>query len=173
MRRKVKITIKVKSYDYIDSSIFLGYAFEQGDACKEYLNTVGYKSHNKGVVSHFVMSEVLISLLIKIKLKDPLQESIAKEKAFKLLDETITRLLIENKLTILNLTARIIDTELLNELKEKDTKLTDDDALHLIETIKEKCQFFVTTDEKIIKNKGLREHLSNNYNLKIKEIKLG
>lgn len=163
---------KVEHLDYIDSSVFLGYVFKQGDNCKKYLDVVGYKAHNKGIISHFVMSEILINLLIKINLDNPIEEDIVKADAFKLVNETIITLREGDRLKILKLTARIMDPELLNELRGFDTKLTDDDALHLIEAIKAKCQFFVTTDKEIINNKGLKENLSKNYNLKIKEIKI-
>ena len=158
--------------DYIDTSIFLGYMFEQGDSCKEYLDVVGYKSHNIGVISHHVMSEILINLLLKVKLDDHIKEEYAKERAFKLLDLTITKLREKGRLKILKLTSRIVDPELFEELQSQDTGLSDDDAFHLIEAIKERCQFFATTDEEIIQNKKLREYLVKNYNLKIKEIKL-
>ena len=55
--------------DYIDTCIFL--AVTQGERhaqrCRTYLNTVGYKHHPCGVLSHFVISELFVAIITKLE----------------------------------------------------------------------------------------------------------
>ncbi len=157
-------------FEYIDSCIFLGFVFDENDAYGRYLNTLGYKQHNKGIISHFVMSEILINIIFKSRSTNPLDDQVTKERAFKMVNEFLYELKEENKLKILKLNTRIIDEELIRRIKENDTLLTDDDAFHLIEAIKAKCRYFVTSDKEIIENNKLREYLKTQHKLKIKEI---
>ena len=158
--------------DYIDSCIFLGFVLNNNQNCKDYINTVGYMNRNKGIISHFVVSEIFITLITKLEDKNQKFEKIEKSKAFYHIDNIISKMLKDNVLIINKLKTRVIDELLLNEIMNVDNKLTEDDIFHIIEAIKDKCDFFVTTDQEIIKNSRLREHLSIKYNLKIKELKL-
>ena len=49
--------------DYIDTSVFVGALVEEDHSCRKYLQTVGYKSKDKGSFSHFVLSEIMKKLL--------------------------------------------------------------------------------------------------------------
>ena len=165
-----KTALQRQRYDYIDSCIFLHHIFEEGTVCRRYLNLVGYKRHNKGMVSHFVMGEIVINLLLKLKKRDPVQEILLKERAFLLLDDTIRQLRANDNLLILRLTGAIADTSLFKELKAVDAFLTDDDALHLLVAIKEGCSRFVTLDQELAKNERLRQHLIAKYNMRILDL---
>ena len=156
--------------DYIDSCIFLAHLFNENNYCRDYINTIGYKNRNRGVISHFVLSEIMINIITKIDYDDYLKGKILREECFENISETIIRLKYKKLLDILKITSKILDKELYDKLIKSDTKLTEDDALHIIEAIKSNCDFFVTIDKEIIANKKLREYLNQNHNLKIKEL---
>src|SRR3989344_5318476 len=97
--------------DYIDSCIFLGFALEQGQNCKDYINTLGYKNRNIGIISHFVISEIFLAIILKIKDKEKHYEKLEKFKAFEYIDEIINKMLRENVLIINKLDTNIINEE--------------------------------------------------------------
>ena len=159
--------------DYVDSCVFLGFALDQNQNCKDYLFTVGYKNRNIGIISHFVLSEILCTILTKIKHSDDtIKEEDLRESAIKMSIKTIRNLKEEGKLIIKKLSTHIIDETLLKELNAIDNRLTEDDILHIIEAIKNQCDFFVTADKEITENQKLKEYLSHYPNLKTMKIDL-
>jgi|SRR3989344_6156760 len=159
--------------DYIDSCVFLGYALDKNANCQNYIQTIGYNNRNKATISHFVLSEILYTIIIKLKYeKDHITEYILKETAFKLIDNTINELIKKKYLIVNRLKTNIINEDLLRELQNIDNRLSEDDIFHIIEAIVNECDFFVTSDKEIISNSKLREHLSRNHKIKILEIKL-
>ena len=46
--------------------MFLGFVLEKDQKCKDYINTIGYKNRNIGIISHFVVSEIFIKLITMI-----------------------------------------------------------------------------------------------------------
>ncbi len=157
--------------DYIDSCVFLGYAINNDQKCKDYIHTIGYMNRNKAIISHFVLSEILYTLIFKINnLINSHNEILVKETAFKLLEEIMNELVKKNSLEVEKLKTKLIDNVLLKELIKTDVQLSEDDTFHIIVAIKTNCDFFVTTDKEITSNKRLREYLSKEHNLKVLEL---
>ena|SRR3989344_7038757 len=158
--------------DYVDSCVFLGFILEKDQKCKDYVNTIGYKNRNTGIISYFVISEIFLAIMIKNKDKEKNYEKLEKFKAFDYIDEIINKMLRERVLIINKLNTNIVDEGLVKELKIINYSLNDDDIFHLIEAVKSKCDFFVTTDREIIENIKLKDFLANKYSLKIIDLKL-
>ncbi len=158
--------------DYVDSCVFLGFVLEKDQKCKDYINTIGYKNRNIGIISHFVVSEIFISIIIKIKYEDKIKENFIKNEAFQYIDNIFNGLAMKRELQINKLSKEIIDINTYDELKNMDYKLTDDDIFHLIEAIKSECHTFVTIDNEILNNTKLKNLLLNRYGIKIIEPKI-
>jgi len=152
--------------------VFLGFILEKDQKCKDYVNTIGYKNRNTGIISYFVISEIFLAIMIKNKDKEKNYEKLEKFKAFDYIDEIINKMLRERVLIINKLNTNIVDEGLVKELKIINYSLNDDDIFHLIEAVKSKCDFFVTTDREIIENIKLKDFLANKYSLKIIDLKL-
>jgi len=156
--------------DYIDSCVFLEHILDKNQNCKDYINTLGYKNRNLGIISHFVISEVFIAILTKILSKDKNQEKVEKEIALIYFKNIIEELRKNNNLIINKIDNSIIDEELYKELKNINYSLSDDDILHLINAIKQCCNYFITIDKEIINNKILRDYLQNKHEIKVIEL---
>src|SRR3989344_7060158 len=98
--------------DYVDSCVFLGFVLEKDQKCKDYINTIGYKNRNIGIISHFVISEIFISIIVKIKYDDKFKENLVKDETFHYIDNIINQLLTKSRLKINKLSKDIIDINL-------------------------------------------------------------
>jgi|SRR3989344_1867316 len=156
--------------DYVDSCVFLGFVLEKDQKCKDYINTIGYKNRNIGIISHFVISEIFIKLITMIN-KDKVEGNYVEDETLQYIIDIFKELLRSQNLIINKLSKSIIDIELYTNLKEIDYKLTDDDMFHLIEAIKKECHAFITIDKEIINNIKLSNHLLNYHKLQIIELK--
>src|SRR3989344_631937 len=157
--------------DYVDSCVFLGFVLEKDQKCKDYINTIGYKNRNIGIISHFVVSEIFIKLITMIHNKDKVERNYVEDETLQYIIDIFKELLRSQNLIINKLSKSIIDIELYTNLKEIDYKLTDDDMFHLIEAIKKECHAFITIDKEIINNIKLSNHLLNYHKLQIIELK--
>ena len=155
--------------DYVDSCVFLGFVLEKDQKCKDYINTIGYKNRNIGIISHFVISEIFIKLITMIN-KDKVEGNYVEDETLQYIIDIFKELLRSQNLIINKLSKSIIDIELYTNLKEIDYKLTDDDMFHLIEAIKKECHAFITIDKEIINNIKLSNHLLNYHKLQIIEL---
>lgn len=157
--------MKGKNIDYIDASIFLAYLFSKGEICKDYIRTIGYKSHNKGIITTFVTGEILSNILLKEELKED------RPIIFEFLAKTFDTLIDSNRLDLSIFKKKHFNIELFNEIRGKDRSNDDTDALHLMFAIQLGCRFFATTDKKLYENKLFRDFLKNKYDLTIKYFK--
>ncbi|MBS3151190.1 hypothetical protein J4443_02305 [Candidatus Woesearchaeota archaeon] len=155
--------------DMIDSSIFLGFIFDEDNKFKEYLNVVGYKNQNKGSITNSLMGEILTNIFVKVKDENKIEQSLLRTKVFGLLDQIMTKLIEEGKLEIIKLNKSNFDFDIFNNIKGIDYAISDDDAIHLTSAIIMNCQNFVTSD-KLAENKILCEKIKSEYNLNIKKI---
>ncbi len=158
--------------DYVDACVFLAIIFQESDGVrwKNYVDTIGYKTHNKGVISHFVLSEIVMNIMEKIKLSDRQRERELQAAIITNALAIITSLYREQRLRVLKLTRRSLDASLVQELQEKAYGLTDDDAFHLVAAIKAKCRRFITKDKYLLEEENLQRWLQQEYNLKITRV---
>jgi predicted nucleic acid-binding protein len=150
---------------YIDTSVILSLVFDDPRyESQEYLNIVGYKAKNKGVLSQFTIGELFSNVLLKLK------EDIVRKNAYDLLDWIIRKLLDEDRANILKFDGAIVNSSLFEEIRTADYAVTDDDAFHLMCAIACKAACFVTKDIALCSNQRLKEYLMKKFNLKLRLI---
>jgi predicted nucleic acid-binding protein len=147
--------------DCIDSSVVLGTVFKEDERCDNFINTVGYKLKNKGLLTIPLVGEVFTNLFLKISknVDDPFQRRVVIQTAIDFFDETIMNLLQQDRLVISKI--KDGDYQHIRRIKELDYTITDDDALHLSSAINNNCQRFITLDKVLLnanfKNKMKKE----------------
>ncbi len=147
-------------FDCIDSSVILGTLFEKEEKCEQYVNIVGYKLRNKGLLTIPLIGEIFTNTFLKVSknIEEVSERKFFIQNAVDFFDTTIMGLLQRDKLVIAKI--EIGDHLFTGRIKEIDYRITDDDALHLSSAINKKCQRFVTIDKELLKE---------NFKNKIKE----
>ncbi len=160
----------MSSFDCLDSSIILGIAFEEKEAeqCKQYINTVGYKLKNKGLLTIPLVGEIFTNLFLKVSrdIKDYSKRKVIIQSLVDFFDETIMTLLSKERFIITKIQSA--DYVYIPRIKELDYKITDDDAFHLSSAISQKCQRFVTLD-RVLLQEHFKESLRKEFGLLIAE----
>jgi len=153
---------KNKEQDCIDACIWIGAFFEENHSCAEYIKQIGYKLRPNGLITVPLLGEIITLLIIKV----PPEKSYIVTRVFEDLYKIINKLKNEKRLEIARLTD--INKEAIEDIKETDFAIDEDDALHLAWAIKHQCKNFITLDKKLIENEKLKSVLRNKYRLRIK-----
>lgn len=156
----------MKELDCIDSSIILEIIFENEEKCKQYLNTIGYKSKNQGLLTIPILGETFANLLLKSSqtIEDPIKRKIFIQSAVDFLDDIILDLLLRGRLIISKLEKS--DYQFVSKIQELDYKITGDDAFHLSSAINKQCRRFVTIDKDLLHD-TFRAHVREEFGLTI------
>jgi hypothetical protein len=152
--------------DCIDACIVLGLLFEEHEGCRHYLDNVGYKNKNKGLLTIPLIGEIFTNLLLKLpeKIPDPINRKVFMQSAIDFFDQTIMHFLKEKRIEISPMT--IQDQKYVVHIKNVDYTITDDDAIHISTAISKDCQRFVTID-KLLLQKNCKIRIRNEFNLTI------
>lgn len=136
---------------FIDADILFeaNHDTKLGNQCSNYLNKVGYKY--RGIVPLSVIGEFFMIVFRDV------QETEEKYLLFNFID----RLIKNRKIKFSALKYGSLD--IVDKIKEVDSRIEDTDAVHLANCIQDKCNAFVTFDEKLIGN----ERLENEFNIRI------
>jgi len=147
--------------DYLDACLFLAVVFEERDArrCKTFLNTVGYKTHPSGVISHVAISELFVKLL-------KMEDGLLQESCVCFATRLLTRLLRERRATV---EPHVSDHHLFEALKAEDYSVSDDDLCNLVAAVRTGCDRFVTLDKQLLGAQHLKAFLKREHGLKIVE----
>ncbi len=156
----------MKNLDCIDSSIVLEIIFQNEEKCKQYLNTVGYKSKNAALLTISILGEILTNLFLKASetVDDQIKRKVLIQNAVDFLDDTILDLLPRKRLFISKIEKN--DHAFVQRIQELDYKITDDDAFHLSCAINNHCQRFVTIDKDLL-NDTFQENMQREFGLRI------
>ena len=156
----------MENLDCIDSSIILEIIFKNEEKCKQYLNTVGYKSKNAGLFTIPILGEILTNLFLKASqtVEDPINRKVLIQNAVDFLDDTVLDLLPRGRLFISKLEKS--NYQFVQRIQELDYKITDDDALHLSSAISNRCRRFVTIDKDLL-NDTFRANVRKEFGLTI------
>lgn len=151
--------------DFIDSCVWIDPYQKSIEKSTNYLNLVGYQSQNVrrniGAITVPILGEIKTMIITKINDPD-FRTRISKD-----IINIISELRKDKKLRIYKF--RNIKDSMLDEIKEVDYSISEDDALHICFAINMGCQNFVTTDEKILNSNVLKSWLRKNKELIIKE----
>lgn len=152
--------------DCIDSCIILGTIFKEDEHCELYIDTIGYKLKNKGLLTIPLIGEVFANLLLKVEKKtdDKFEQKLFMQNAVDFFDTTISRLIYQERLLIGKML--IADFQHVSRIKELDYAVTDDDALHVSDAINKRCQRFITTDKTLL-NENFRGKIRKEFGLVI------
>jgi predicted nucleic acid-binding protein len=148
-----------KTVECIDACIFLGLIVEKHGDCQRFLNNIGYKGRDIGLITHPIIGEIVTNILLKVHNK------LDREEAFRLLDTILYYGIQSNKFKIAKLTQ---GDDLHSEDLMREYWLTEDDAKHLSNAIIHGCNSFITIDEKLTDEKVVNS-IKEKYGLTIKK----
>ncbi len=136
--------------DCVDASVVLEAVFEDEEKCKQYLNTIGYKLRNKGMLTVLLIGEIFSNLFIKVsqKMEDPFERKVVIQNVVDFFDDTLIALLQKERLTIAKIKGD--DYQHVKKIRELDYKITADDAFHLSAAVSNQCQRFITIDRYLL-----------------------
>ena len=156
----------MEQFDCIDACVILGTLFEEEEESKQYINTIGYKLKNKGLLTIPLIGEIFSNIFLKLyqNINDSIERKAFIQNAVDFFDDTIMSLIQKDKLTIGKIDGG--DYQFIKRIKEIDYKVTDDDALHLSSAINKKCQRFVTVDQELL-NDNFRSKIRTEFGIKI------
>ncbi len=155
------------NFDDVDSCVVLETIFEE-ERCKLYVNTIGYKLRNKGMITIPLAGEIFSNLFLKISqnIDDAVMRKVVIQNAVDFFDDTMMTLLQKGRLIIAKINDG--DYQYIPRIKELDYKITDDDALHISTAINKKCQRFITIDKDLL-NDRFRGMIKSEFGLVIAE----
>jgi predicted nucleic acid-binding protein len=158
----------MKNFDCIDASIILETVFEDEERCEQYVNTIGYKLRNKGLLTIPLIGEIFTNLFLKVSesIGNQTERKVMLQTAVDFFDNVIIRLLQQNKLKISKINNN--DYKFVKRIKELDYAITDDDALHLSSAINNNCQRFITKD-KVLLDKNFKSNVKKEFEIIIAE----
>ena len=137
--------------DCIDASVILGSVFREDENCDNFVNTIGYKLKNNGLLTIHLVGEIFTSVFLKIVqyIEYPFEKKQFLQDVVDFFDKTIINLFERQRLSI----AKVKDSDYqhIMAIKSLDYAITDDDALHLSVAINNNCQRFVTIDKVLLK----------------------
>lgn len=75
----MRSVLEMDALDCLDSSIVLGTIFEEDEQCDTFINVLGYKMRNKGLLTQLIIGEIFTNLFLKVstKVNDPFQRKLA------------------------------------------------------------------------------------------------
>ncbi len=156
----------MKDLDCIDSCIILGTIFEEkeNEKCKQYLNIVGYKLRNNGLLTVPLIGEIFANLFLKVyrTVPESSERKLLLQKAVDFFDDSIVNLLLQEKLVIAKIENS--DHQFIERIKELDYAVTDDDALHLSSAINKGCQKFITLDAILLRDQ-FKSRIKTEFNI--------
>ncbi len=151
--------------DFIDSCVWIDPYQKEVEDYSNYLNLIGYKSKNVqrniGVITVPVLGEIKAMIITKI------QDEGIRIKMSQNIIKIISRLREGGKLRVYRF--RNVNDKSLEEIRNVDYKITEDDALHICEAINIGYQNFITTDKFLLENSQLTSWLGKHKKLKIRK----
>ena len=150
-----------KPKSFIDSSIYLEVVVEgkhQKD-CLRFLDKVGYKNTNLGIVSVFIMGEIFAGVFKSFKKTE------TRLKALGLLESFLSEQIETEKVNVITLEKN--DLQYIDKINDIDRKISYDDASNLSKAISVCCDSFITIDE-VLLNEETRNRFRQEFRIKIK-----
>jgi len=130
-------------YDCIDACVVLEALINNDRNCVKFVNTVGYKLSNTGLLTIPLVGEIFVNLLFKERNQSFIID------ALHYFDDLVTTLINKKRLVVVKLKPR--DINFIEEIMKIDYSITFDDAFHLSFAINNKCQKFITLDNVLLK----------------------
>ena len=157
----------MENVDCIDASVILGTLFEKEERCKTYINTVGYKLKNCGLLTIPLVGEIFTNMFLKIPQHiEEAERKVFLQSTIDFFDFTIMHLIQKNRLIIAKIKSG--DYQFVKRINELDYKISDDDLLHLSSAINNNCQRFVTID-KVLLEENFRNNIKREFGMMIIE----
>ncbi|VVB84733.1 PIN domain protein [uncultured archaeon] len=137
-----------KSSFYIDSCIFLGTVIQDENtrSCKSFISRIKNGVFT-GYISTFVTGEMINSILYSDNIKPKIKSEIL---------HAVTDMLISTKLE--NFVPSKNDMMVYSKLREADSRISESDLMH-VACAKILDIPLVTTDDKMLKSRGLKKHV--------------